>query len=205
MTGIITKLRAIIGDLQAEIEQETEERRRDFRYRLERRIVVFEREAIERHKMLRQRLSAFLRESSVGALLTTPFIYIQIIPIACMDLFATIYQQVCFRVYGIPRVKRAEYVVMDRKYLAYLNWIEKTNCMYCEYANGVISYVQEIASRTEQYWCPIKHAQKVKHPHDKYYDFLEYGDAEGFRTKLESQRERCRACETSGPCSKKNS
>lgn len=29
------------------------------------------------------------------------------------------------------------YVVFDRRHLAYLNAIEKLNCAYCEYGNGV--------------------------------------------------------------------
>jgi hypothetical protein len=29
------------------------------------------------------------------------------------------------------------------------------------YANGVFAYVREVGSRTEQYWCPIKHARRV--------------------------------------------
>ena len=89
-------------------------------------------------------------------------IYSLIIPISLLDLFITVYQHICFRVYGVPLVKRGEYVVRDRKYLQYLNIIQKVNCMYCEYSNGVISYAREVASRTEQYWCPIKHAHKVK-------------------------------------------
>jgi hypothetical protein len=36
--------------------------------------------------------------------------------------------------------------------------IEKINCAYCSYANGAIASVREMASRTEIYWCPIKHA-----------------------------------------------
>ena len=64
---------------------------------------------------------------------------------------------------------------MDRRKLAYLNSIEKFNCVYCEYVNGLIAYVQEIAGRTEQYWCPIKHAMRVKSMHSRYRHFLDYG------------------------------
>ena len=123
-----------------------------------------------------------------------------IIPIALTDLFVTVYQNVCFRTYRVPLVKRSEYVVRDRKYLEYLNAIQKLNCMYCEYSNGVIAYAREVASRTEQFWCPIKHARKLKDAHDRYYDFIEYGDSEDLPTKMEDQREKCRACEV--PCGK---
>jgi hypothetical protein len=41
--------------------------------------------------------------------------------------------------------------------------------------------VREIAARTEQYWCPIKHARRVIGSHARYLKFDDYGDAEGFR------------------------
>lgn len=203
MTEVVARLRGIIADLQSEVEKEIGERRDLFRYRLDQRKVIFEQEVVAQHRQMRMKLGRFMRESALGAVLTAPILYIQIIPVSLMDIFATFYQQTCFRVYGIPLVKRGEHVIMDRKYLAYLNWIEKLNCIYCEYANGVVSYVREIASRTEQYWCPIKHASKLKDPLGRYYDFLEYGDAEGFQEKLAGQRNRCRACEASGSCGRK--
>ena len=92
----------------------------------------------------------------------------------------------------MPRVKRTEYVVVDRHQLAYLNGIQKLNCIYCGYANGVVAYTREIVSRTEQYWCPIKHARHVKTPHELYRQFLDYGDADGFRERLDGYRERLR-------------
>ena len=94
----------------------------------------------------------------------------------------------CFRAYGIARVSRSDYIALDRGRLAYLNWIEALNCAYCGYGNGVIAYVREISSRTEQYWCPIKHAVRISDPHKRYYEFLEFGDAEGYRARLESFR-----------------
>jgi hypothetical protein len=88
---------------------------------------------------------------------------------------------------------RDDYIAFDRGRLTYLNVIERLNCAFCAYANGVIGYVREIASRTEQYWCPIKHAVKISDPHRRYYEFLEYGDAEGYRARLNEFRARLRA------------
>ena len=85
-----------------------------------------------------------------------------VLPIALLDLWASVYQWVCFPVYGISRVRRSAYVVIDRQHLAYLNAIEKLNCVYCGYGNGVFAYVREIAGRTEQYRCPIRHARRVR-------------------------------------------
>ncbi len=193
------KFREKINELQAEFEKVAEERRKKFRYHLEQGKVVFEHATVLRHRLARMKLSKFLIDSKLGAFVTAPVIYSLIIPIAMLDLFMTVYQHINFRVYRIPRVKRSDYVVMDRQYLAYLNIIQKVNCIYCEYANGVIAYAREIASRTEQFWCPIKHARKVMETHKRYGEFLEYGDGENFGPKYRSQREKCRISDTPLP------
>ena len=105
-----------------------------------------------------------------------------------LDLFLTIYQAICFRVYHIAKVKRSEYVVLDRGDLPYLNILEKFNCMYCGYANGLLGWAREIAARTEQFFCPIKHARRILAAHDLYPGFFEYGDAESYRLGLERLR-----------------
>jgi hypothetical protein len=107
-----------------------------------------------------------------------------LLPIGIFDLSLTIYQSICFRLYNIPQVVRSDYIVIDRHHLAYLNAIEKINCIYCGYGNGVISYAREITSRTEQYWCPIKHARKILDAHPRYETFLNYGDAIAYPVKL---------------------
>ena len=83
---------------------------------------------------------------------------------------------------------RRDYFVYDRAYLGYLNIIEKINCGYCSYGNGLISYIREIVGRTEQYWCPIKHARRVLHAHPYYDGFVDYGDAEIYRQELKRLR-----------------
>jgi hypothetical protein len=98
------------------------------------------------------------------------------------------YQFVCFPAYGIPKVRRRDYIVLDRHNLRYLNSIERLNCAYCGYVNGAIAYVQEIAGRTEQHWCPIKHAVRLKTMHSRYSRFLDYGDAEEYQQRIEKVR-----------------
>ena len=118
------------------------------------------------------------------SVLVTPIIYVMLVPITFYDLSLFIYQHITFRVYRIPIVKREDYFVIDRHHLGYLNILEKVNCVYCGYGNAVAAYGKEIIARTEQYWCPIKHASRVKDPHTRYYNFFEYGDAEGYRDNL---------------------
>jgi len=144
----------------------------------------------KRQQALKIGLHRYLLASGVMAVLTAPFIYIVVLPIAALDAFASLYQSICFRVYGLARVRRRDYVVFDRHKLPYLNVIQKLNCLYCAYANGVLAYVAEIASRTEQYWCPIKHAARVTGTHRRYDGFLEYGDVADYPEGLEGQRQK---------------
>ena len=43
-------------------------------------------------------------------------------------------------------------------------------------------------ARTEEYFCPIKHAGKILGTHARYARFLEYGDAADYETRLEKFR-----------------
>lgn len=177
------ELLARIADLEREIEVELARVRSEWRYRVEAGRVRFERDVRLAHERLRQSIPRFLGESRIANLLTAPMIYSMVVPIALLDLWITVYQAICFRAYGVDRVPRSAYIVIDRQHLAYLNGIEKLNCVYCGYANGVFAYAREIAARTEQYWCPIRHAKRVRTPHPHYRDFVDYGDAEGYKRR----------------------
>jgi hypothetical protein len=63
------------------------------------------------------------------------------------------------------------------------------HCLYCSYAVGLLAYAGEIIARTEQYFCPIKHANKVLAAHSRYRHFLRYGDEDDFHGKLEEFRD----------------
>ncbi|MBF0400449.1 MAG: hypothetical protein HQL90_06740 [Magnetococcales bacterium] len=133
-------------------------------------------------------IGKLVHESGLLFVLTAPVIWSVVIPLALLDLMATWYQNICFPVYGIEPVNRSNFIIFDRHKLPYLSWIEKLNCTYCSYGNGVLAYVREIASRTEEYWCPIKNSRKAKNTHQRYDNFSEYGDAEGyFRIKDNSK------------------
>jgi hypothetical protein len=139
-------------------------------------------------KALVKKIIPFIRESDWAILLSAPVIW-AVLPFALLfDLAVTVYQAVCFPIYGIPRVKRRDHILLDRHALPYLNVIEKINCEYCAYVNGLVAYVQEVAGRTEQYWCPIKHARKMTAIHKRYIKFLEFGDGDGYRKQIETVR-----------------
>ncbi|WP_108258467.1 hypothetical protein [Mangrovicoccus ximenensis] len=188
MTSPLDRLARRIRDLEQELEDELGEKRRIFRYRLERRRVVFEADVLARHRAAREKLSGFLARTRLLVLLTAPFIYALVLPLALLDLSVMLYQAVCFPVYGIEKVPRRDYIILDRRHLQYLNGLQKLNCVYCGYANGVIGWVREVASRTEAYWCPIKHARRVAEPHLRYPGFADFGDETDFQEGLAARR-----------------
>ena len=193
MTGRIEELAHEIVRLQQELDREIERRRTALGWSLKARLVEFEQGIVAEHRRLRMGLTQFIARSSWRSIVTAPVIYSMIVPFVLIDIWVSVYQTICFRAYGIPRVRRSDHIAFDRGHLAYLNWIEALNCAYCSYGNGVVSYVREVAARTEQYWCPIKHAIKLSGSHQRYQAFLEYGDAEGYRARLDAFREALRS------------
>lgn len=184
MTKRIEQLAEEIVRLQGELDREIEARRKVLGVTLAAGLAGFEEGVVAQQRALRLKVSRFLAQSSFGVMATAPVIYSLIVPLVLLDIWVGLYQAICFRAYGIAPVRRADYIIFDRQHLAYLNWIEATNCLFCAYGNGLIGYVREVSSRTEQYWCPIKHALKIQDPHQRYYQFLEYGDADGYRARL---------------------
>lgn len=185
----ISNLLGKIRELENELEVELAKKREELRFTIHDRRVRFERGIITEHRKLKTSLLAYIAQAEIKHILVAPIIYSLILPFLLLDLFVTCYQAICFPVYGIPRVKRREHIVFDRHHLAYLNLIEKFNCAYCSYGNGVVSYVREIAGRTEQYWCPIKHASRILGIHSRYRRFLDYGDAQSYHDSLEKLRD----------------
>ena len=122
----------------------------------------------------------FLRDCHSMMLVTAPVDYALVLPLILLDVFVTIYQAIVFPVYGIEKVRRDEFIVQDRHLLPYLNTIEKINCLYCGYANGIVCYSREIASRSEANWCPINHANHDENSHPRHASFAERGDTDAF-------------------------
>jgi hypothetical protein len=185
------RIDALLGKmriLEHELIQETQKKEAEFCYKVHEKAVHFTEEAKIRHLKYRLGLRHYLVNSRFLVLATSPVIWMCAIPIALTDLVGTIYQAICFPIYGIPRVRRGDYLAFDRHHLSYLNFFEKVNCEYCAYVNGVLAYFTEIAARTEQHWCPIKHAGCVKCAHSRYKHFVDFGDAEQYRLHIEEVR-----------------
>jgi hypothetical protein len=182
----IDELLAGIATLQEELEEEYRQKREEF----ERKRIELAGELLRQQRLYKIGLLRFLARTRLLVALTAPVIYLGWIPFLLMDLFVTLYQTICFPIYKIPRVRRADYIVFDREGLPYLNIIEN-----CSYGNGVAAYTREVAARTEQYWCPIKHARRLRAAHERYPQFFDYGDAEAFRQGLNRLRRQYQDCE----------
>ena len=184
MNRNIDDLLARIRELQDQLEEEYRQTREDWAMKKAELAEEFARQ----QRRYKTGLFRFLIRSRLLVILSAPVIYAGWIPFLLMDLFVSIYQLVCFPIYRIPKVNRAEYLVFDREDLPYLNLIEKFNCFYCSYGNGVAAYTREVAARTEQYWCPIKHARRVRAAHQHYPKFFDHGDAEAYQQGLNRLR-----------------
>ncbi len=192
ISGLIERLAQIEQELEAALASEVKEKQKDFRYRIDRKKILFEEEMKRVNKEMRQGVVAFLISTPIMSLLVAPVIYSLYIPLGLLDLWISLYQAACFRAYGIPRVRRSDFIVLDRGGLPYLNFIEQFNCNYCGYANGLVAYAREVASRTEQYFCPIKHARKILGTHDRYRKFFDFGDGKHYQKELDRLREELR-------------
>ncbi len=188
MSKRVEEIVSQIKELEDELVEEFKKKEDQFFYKIEDGKAKFRKEVIEEGRSKIISSIKYLASFPIAVILTIPFIWSMMIPIVIADIFVTIYQAVCFPIYKIPKVKRKDYVVMDRYDLFYLDRVERINCWYCEYFNGVVAYVREIAARTEQFWCPIKHSRAIRDKHSRYDKFFDFGDYQAYRKNLKNRR-----------------
>ena len=188
MNDKILQLMAKMAELEDDLRTALHEQESKMFFEIKGKRVEFESSVKAAHKKLKTNFFRWAVTNRPQNLITGPIIYAMIVPLMLLDLCVSLYQWICFPVYGVVKVKRADYIVFDRHQLHYLNFIEKFHCTYCEYGNGLMGYMAEILARTEEYFCPIKHAHKVLGTHARYKRFLDYGDATDYEAKLEAYR-----------------
>lgn len=189
MNNRIREIVEEIEEMKLKLAEEIAEQESHISYEIHNGYVKFEEEVLSKQKRNMQDLLSWFREVPFLYFLTAPIIYVMIIPSMLLDLILFIYQQVVFRVFKFKFIKRSDYIIFDHQYLGYLNPIEKINCLYCSYVNGLMQYASAVAGRTELYFCPIKHAKKVASEHNYYYTFLSYGEGKDYQEKLKALRE----------------
>jgi hypothetical protein len=187
MNESIRHLLAQLETAEKALEKALQEQQVQLNFSIKGKRVEFEQSVKQTHQQLKIGLIKWLGNRPVN-LLTAPIIYGMIFPILLLDTCISIYQSLCFPIYKISKVNRSDFIIFDRHHLSYLNIVEKSHCLYCTYANGLLAYATEIIARTEQYFCPIKHAKKMMGRHARYAHFVEYGDAVDYQKKLEQFR-----------------
>ncbi len=182
--NLLNQISALEDELRGVIHAQEEQ----LLYKLEGRRVRIEDKVRKAHRKLKRSVLRWIVTDRPQNFITGPIIYALIIPLSLLDLSVTLYQALCFPIYRIEKVRRSDYLVFDRSQLEFLNWFERFHCTYCEYANGLLAYAREITARTEQYFCPIKHAKKVLGSHARTARFIRYGEAADYHGRLEAFR-----------------
>jgi hypothetical protein len=180
---ILLKIEKLNGDLREEYDRLAKE----YGFSWSQKKVIFLDEFRKRNQKFRFPAWKYVIPTNIRHFLSIPFIYGMIFPTIFLDIFLTIFQWTAFSLYRIPKVKRSEYIIYDRRFLDYLNIIQKINCLYCSYVNGVFAYAVEVGARTERYWCPIKAAHKPRFTHGWYKDFADYGNPEDWSLKFSDE------------------
>ena len=180
MNDRVRHLLAQMDALEEDLRQALHEQGDGVLFQIKGKRVEFEQSIREAHLRLKSGFFHWLVTYRPQNLITGPIIYAMILPLVLLDLCVSFYQAACFPIYGVARVRRGDYIVFDRQQLEYLNFIEKFHCTYCAYGAGLIAYAAEIVARTEEYFCPIKHA--------RYARFLDFGDAADYERRLEEFR-----------------
>jgi hypothetical protein len=188
MNDRINQILAEIAALEADLRTAVNEQESKMFFQINGKRIKFESSVKAAHQKLKKNFFLWLVTNRPQNLITGPIIYGMVIPLMVLDLLVSCYQWSCFPIYGIVKVRRSDYIAFDRHLLGYLNFIEKFHCTYCEYGNGLMGYMSEILARTEQYFCPIKHAHKILGTHGRYNRFLNYGDATDYEARLEEFR-----------------
>jgi hypothetical protein len=106
---------------------------------------------------------------------STVVITSMVFPLLIVDVCCSVYHAVYFRLKGIPLIPRGRYIVLDRGRLRGLNWVQRWNCAYCDYANGLIEWTKAVINTTEVYNCAIKHGSAA-HALDHQKGYFAYRD-----------------------------
>lgn len=133
------------------------------------------------------------KDRFIRHLVSAPFIYSAFIGFVVLDIFVEMYHRICFPLYGLELIDRKKYIKFERHKLHYISWLDKVNCAYCSYGNGLIGYVKEITAQTEIYWCGIKNPHEegfVEPEHHK--NFAPYGDQRAFQEKYGEAQKDCK-------------
>ena len=129
MSRYVDRIVATIHEAEEALSEDVRDQQKRWQYDLHRGRVWFDKEVRHAHKQLKQGIPSFLRHGSVLNLLTTPIIYSLSLPFVLLDVWVSLYQWICFPIYGIDRVARAA-VLRDRPSQAWLSECDRESELY---------------------------------------------------------------------------
>lgn len=148
MNDRIQQVLAQMAALEDELRDALYEQETRMLFEIKGKRVEFEQSIRQAHRRLKTGFFRWLVGNRPQNLITGPVIYCMIVPLLILDLSVTLYQALCFPIYHIAKVRRTDYIVLDRHQLEYLNFFEKFHCNYCGYASGLVAYAYEMLART---------------------------------------------------------
>lgn len=83
------------------------------------------------------------------------YLYIPFMIFAHTTFALVIYQGLLRPLLGTPRVHWRDYVIIDRQRIDGLTWFDKFNCMFCGYANGVTTMMNQELDHVSQLKTPV--------------------------------------------------
>jgi hypothetical protein len=110
-----------ISILENELQRVISEKEHEFRYTWSKRESPVRKGSPSSTCSVASRSVSYVLHSRTLVVLTSPLIYLMVIPFVLLDLLITTYQAACRPVDGVPRVARADYIILDRSQPAYLN------------------------------------------------------------------------------------
>lgn len=128
----------------------------------------------------------FKQRGVVTILLAGLVIYAMVVPLLILDVCASVYQAVVFALLKIEKVSRSNYIAFDRS-VPHIGLLDRLHCHYCGYANGLLAWAREIALRTEQYWCPLKHVARELEKSMNHPSYADPADPSALTKKLQTR------------------
>ena len=104
-----------IKELEQELLQELQKKQDEYLYIIDGKRVKFEAETRRYHRTLATKIHTYFANASILNILTLPIIWFCLVPALFLDIVVSFYHSICFRIYDIPRVRRGDYIVIDRK------------------------------------------------------------------------------------------
>ena len=107
---LLNQMNALEDDMRTALhEQETK-----MFFEIKGKRIEFETTVRQAHRKLKNNFFRWLVKNRPQNLITGLIIYGMIFPLLILDIFVSFYQATCFPIYGVTKVRRSDYIVLDR-------------------------------------------------------------------------------------------